>query len=59
MGQQVHRIGGGYEFDVRELDALDESAAADPKGEIRRWGVRPAEIGHPTPTAEVAGQEAA
>jgi N-methylhydantoinase A/oxoprolinase/acetone carboxylase beta subunit len=40
MGDNVHMVGGGYEFDGREIDKLDEGAVAAAAREFRAKGLR-------------------
>lgn len=44
IGQHVYLVGGGYEFDGRELAPLDEAAVADAARDIRRKGIGSAAV---------------
>ena len=44
VGGNTHQVRGGYEFDGREIAALDEKAVADAARSMRRAGLRAAAI---------------
>lgn len=44
VGRHVHMVGGGYEFDGREIAPLDEGAVAEAARSMRGAGIRAAAI---------------